>query len=228
MLIKILLVVSLATTVYGQTQADCRRMYNYCWDNALKYQAKTGNPVDDRFVNCDDMIKSCYDDAWELEVQERAKRPPRPGVEGVDWFWPSKPYPALRPRPVPVKNQENDHNQGNGQNQDNDLNQDSKVSDNNCLDAHNKLRAKHGVAPLKKGSKKLEKYADKRGKELAKTDIFAHPANSPYGENLFMGNGKSYTCEDAVQAWYNEIKDYNYNNPGFSGTTGRVETEKIN
>lgn len=89
-----------------------------------------------------------------------------------------------------------------------------------CLAAHNKLRAAHGVPALKAPSADLQAYADKRGQELATSDKFAHPANSPYGENLFMGYGKDYTCADAVQSWYDEIKDYNFNNPGFSSATG--------
>lgn len=91
---------------------------------------------------------------------------------------------------------------------------------NDCLAAHNKFRAAHGVPALKAPSADLQAYADKRGLELATTDKFSHPANSPYGENLFMGYGKDYTCADAVKAWYDEIKDYDFNNPRFSSATG--------
>jgi len=31
-----------------------------------------------------------------------------------------------------------------------------------------------------------------------------------YGENLFFMSGGEVTCFDAVQAWYDEIKDYSY------------------
>merc|ERR1719378_1412023 len=41
------------------------------------------------------------------------------------------------------------------------------------------------------------------------------------GENIFYSKSKNEgSCVDAALAWYNEIKDYRYANPGFSGATG--------
>ncbi|KAF7731795.1 hypothetical protein EC973_008310 [Apophysomyces ossiformis] len=38
-----------------------------------------------------------------------------------------------------------------------------------------------------------------------------------YGENLAYGYPN---WGSAISAWYNEVKDYDYSNPGFSGKTG--------
>ncbi|KAG0000640.1 hypothetical protein BGZ65_004196, partial [Modicella reniformis] len=38
-----------------------------------------------------------------------------------------------------------------------------------------------------------------------------------YGENLAAGHS---SFEAAIDSWYNEVKLYNYNNPGFSMNTG--------
>lgn len=42
-------------------------------------------------------------------------------------------------------------------------------------------------------------------------------SGGPYGENLAAGYSGGY---DPVNAWYDEIKQYNFNNPGFSEATG--------
>ena len=54
--------------------------------------------------------------------------------------------------------------------------------------------------------------------EQAHTDacVFAHSIDQ-YGENLGLGYA---SVIDAVNAWYNEVNNYDYNNPGFSMNTG--------
>lgn len=56
------------------------------------------------------------------------------------------------------------------------------------------------------------------------TNSFRHSSGSGFGENLYaagpipgtaIGKGK-----DAVGAWYNEIKQYNFASPGFGMNTG--------
>jgi len=42
----------------------------------------------------------------------------------------------------------------------------------------------------------------------------------PYGENIYMTSASSASAVDAVDAWYNEVSQYNYNAPGFSEATG--------
>ncbi|RWS13671.1 hypothetical protein B4U79_05123, partial [Dinothrombium tinctorium] len=88
-----------------------------------------------------------------------------------------------------------------------------------CIGIHNEYRDRHGVPQLVYNSQ-LEKYAISRAEELAKTDHFAHPKNLPYGENLYYKKGRIPTCVDAVNAWYKEIKYYNYDSPRFSRKTG--------
>lgn len=44
---------------------------------------------------------------------------------------------------------------------------------------------------------------------MAKSDIFEHPRNLPYGENLYWRSGTPPTCKDASDAWYdNAFKIY--------------------
>jgi hypothetical protein len=40
------------------------------------------------------------------------------------------------------------------------------------------------------------------------------------GENLYCGSGRLTDGRVPVESWYNEIKDYNFNIPGFSSGTG--------
>ena len=63
-----------------------------------------------------------------------------------------------------------------------------------------------------------------------------HSGNQNYGENLYYcysSNSICVTGEAASQAWYDEVKDYDYSNPGFSSTTGHFtqlvwkDTEEI-
>ena len=147
--------------------------------------------------DCNLIYKQCYQDAFQRAFEQRYQAP-KAKQQKIH----------QRPTPRPVESQ-------------NDVS-DSQGSDaeGNCLAEHNKLRAKHGVPPLKRPSGELQSYANKRGHELASTDKFAHPANSKYGENLFMGGGKDFNCVDAVGSWYDEIKDFNFNNPTFSSGTG--------
>ncbi|KAF9325123.1 hypothetical protein BG006_011373 [Podila minutissima] len=79
------------------------------------------------------------------------------------------------------------------------------------LDTHNKFRAAHGAAPLTWNSK-----AATFGNNWIQACQFKH-SGGPFGENLAAGY-KDY--KSAITAWYDEEKQYNYNNPGFSGATG--------
>ena len=57
---------------------------------------------------------------------------------------------------------------------------------------------------------------------LADNNLFQHATNIPNeGENLYMSTAvPNQPCTAATQAFYNEIKDYDFNKPGFSLETG--------
>ena len=40
------------------------------------------------------------------------------------------------------------------------------------------------------------------------------------GQNLAWASGKELTGQGATDMWYNEIQQYNFNNPGFASGTG--------
>uniref|UniRef100_A0A3B1J027 SCP domain-containing protein n=1 Tax=Astyanax mexicanus TaxID=7994 RepID=A0A3B1J027_ASTMX len=89
------------------------------------------------------------------------------------------------------------------------------------LQTHNTYRKKHGAPPLTI-SQDLSRSAKKWAEHLLSNKTLQH-SNREYGENLyyaFSSGGKSLTGREAVDSWYNEIKDYNFSRPGFSSGTG--------
>ena len=91
------------------------------------------------------------------------------------------------------------------------------------LDRHNILRAKHGCPALTHNpelSKKAQAYAD----NLASRDVMEHSncqwGDKQVGENLAMCSGQAMTGEFMTDMWYDEIKDYDFDNPGFNMATG--------
>ncbi|HRH61339.1 MAG TPA: CAP domain-containing protein [Chitinophagaceae bacterium] len=88
----------------------------------------------------------------------------------------------------------------------------SKEDAQQALDLHNKYRADVGTPPLE-WSTELAAFAQDWANQLVANDCaFEHRQNSPYGENIFMGGG-SWTVMDATNAWYDEIKKFDINNP---------------
>ncbi|XP_041673664.1 Golgi-associated plant pathogenesis-related protein 1-like isoform X2 [Drosophila eugracilis] len=87
----------------------------------------------------------------------------------------------------------------------------------NHLKKHNELRRRHGSPDLildDKLSAQCEAYA----KILAKKRQLIHSTDAKkYGENLCMRSSKPMRCD---QMWYDEIALYDYDNPGFSMSTG--------
>ncbi|KXJ21181.1 Golgi-associated plant pathogenesis-related protein 1 [Exaiptasia diaphana] len=107
-------------------------------------------------------------------------------------------------------NQKNHGNSGNNGNH-----------QNACLRIHNTLRRKHGVPDLS-WDYELASKALQYARKLAYTNTFKHDKERGrgIGENLFASSNPKSTVEEATQAWYDEIKYYNFNNPGFSMKTG--------
>jgi len=91
--------------------------------------------------------------------------------------------------------------------------------DKNVLDRHNYYRRMHGV-PDVKWSSAIQKYAQEWAEKIAAEDRMYHRQPNKYGENIYWYSGGDSDGIDAVDAWYSEIKNYNYSLPVFSMTTG--------
>lgn len=80
-----------------------------------------------------------------------------------------------------------------------------------CVAAHNKYRHKLEGTGDVVWDEQIADGALYWAKHIAETGNFEHEA-TVYGENLFMSGTThdtiSATCEDAVKAWYSEIKDW--------------------
>lgn len=87
------------------------------------------------------------------------------------------------------------------------------------LNIHNADRKKHS-APALTWNTTLASYAQKWSNGC----VFKH-SGGPYGENLAEGYG---SWKDAVDAWYSEADLYDYNNPGFSESTGHFSQVRRN
>jgi uncharacterized protein YkwD len=96
------------------------------------------------------------------------------------------------------------------------------------LSKHNSYRATHR-SPNMTISSSANNTAQAWAQYLATNGLFQHSATNQRnnaGENLYV----SYTtapsvnyaalANTAVQSWYDEVKLYNYNSPGFSSATG--------
>ena len=92
-----------------------------------------------------------------------------------------------------------------------------------ALDAHNRWRQQHAAEPLTLDDK-LSAVAQEWATQLAKRDVVEHRTGSNFGENIYAAWGSASPFDVhgrvAVQAWYDEIKLYNFNKPDFSMETG--------
>uniref|UniRef100_A0A5G2QSD6 Golgi-associated plant pathogenesis-related protein 1 n=1 Tax=Sus scrofa TaxID=9823 RepID=A0A5G2QSD6_PIG len=97
----------------------------------------------------------------------------------------------------------------------------SKQFNDEVLKAHNEYRQKHGVPPLKL-CKKLNREAQQYSEALASTRILKHSPESSRGqcgENLAWAS-YDQTGKEVADRWYSEIKNYNFQQPGFTSGTG--------
>ncbi|MBE9128630.1 MULTISPECIES: CAP family protein [unclassified Coleofasciculus] len=94
-----------------------------------------------------------------------------------------------------------------------------------ALSKHNTYRAMHHNDSDMSISDSLNSSAQGWAEKLAATGAFEH-SGGPYGENIYvsystgMAPSAATLANNAVQSWYDEVKDYNYTNPGFSSDTG--------
>ncbi|XP_078082815.1 GLI pathogenesis-related 2 [Mustelus asterias] len=89
------------------------------------------------------------------------------------------------------------------------------------LQEHNRLRAQHKSQPLKLNSD-LSTQAQKWAEHLIAINCLQH-SDTDYGENLWYkwtSDAKLPTGTEVSEAWYNEIKKYNFSDPGFKSGTG--------
>ncbi|AET40701.1 CAP domain-containing protein Ecym_6325 [Eremothecium cymbalariae DBVPG len=84
------------------------------------------------------------------------------------------------------------------------------------LTAHNDKRRLHKDTSTLTWSDKLAQYAQNYADQYDCSGNLVH-SNGGYGENLAVGYPN---FKDAVDAWYDEIREYSFSNPTFSRSTG--------
>lgn len=92
------------------------------------------------------------------------------------------------------------------------------------ITAHiNTYRTQHQAPPLLWDSN-IAKFSQQWSYYLAANNLFEHSNNNKYGENLALfqgyGNDTITLFKNAIDAWYNEVIKYDFNNPKFSSQTG--------
>ncbi|XP_065065185.1 uncharacterized protein LOC135691294 isoform X1 [Rhopilema esculentum] len=92
-------------------------------------------------------------------------------------------------------------------------------SSNLCLHAHNVLRALHQNTGPMTWDDELARGSKEWAMKLAGENGLRHSRGN-YGENLYAAWGQTANCAKATLAWYNEIKDYNFNRGGYQSGTG--------
>ncbi|CAF1385927.1 unnamed protein product [Adineta ricciae] len=96
-----------------------------------------------------------------------------------------------------------------------------------ALDKHNEYRSKHCVPALQLDDE-LNNIAQQYAEKLAATDTFEHSGATFHGEWMGENIYTAWSSESvlntpgdkAVTKWYNEISDYDWNNPTSSSGTG--------
>ncbi|CAF1029172.1 unnamed protein product [Rotaria sordida] len=100
-----------------------------------------------------------------------------------------------------------------------------KTFQEEMLKAHNNYRKQHCVPSLVLDDG-LSRGAQSYAKTLVKTNVFAHSTDRDnVGENLYKKSSSKalkLTGDKPTDSWYNEIKDYDFNKPGFSSAAGHL------
>ena len=91
------------------------------------------------------------------------------------------------------------------------------------LDRHNLYRAKHQAPNLERLAA-LETIAQAYSEKLVSLGYLVHSSNTLngnyIGENLYFGYNAGYLGHKPVDAWYDEIKDYDFAKSEFTSGTG--------
>lgn len=85
--------------------------------------------------------------------------------------------------------------------------------------AHNRYRAQHCAQPLT-WSPKLAQVAQQWANNLRDQGCAFDHSGGSYGENLAAGTTGAMDPEAVVAMWYDEVKGYSFQQPGFSMQTG--------
>ena len=87
----------------------------------------------------------------------------------------------------------------------------------------NNYRTMH-QAPAMTWDPTIAKFSQSWSNTLLNNNEFKHSGNDLYGENIayFQGYGIDVVplIKQAIDMWYNEVKDYDFANPGYSSATG--------
>ncbi|KAG1934588.1 ancylostoma secreted protein [Pimephales promelas] len=89
------------------------------------------------------------------------------------------------------------------------------------LETHNQYRAQHQAPPLV-FNEDLCKTAQLWAEHMLSENTLEH-SDTKDGENVyyaFSSDKKTPTGKEAVDSWYSEIKDYNFEQPGHQPNTG--------
>ncbi|MCL7052232.1 hypothetical protein MKW94_023765 [Papaver nudicaule] len=78
------------------------------------------------------------------------------------------------------------------------------------LNPHNKIRAQYGL-PLLTWNTDIARYARGYAHQRRRDCELIH-SDTDYGENIFWGQGKNWSFQDAMDQWFVEKSFYNYKN----------------
>ncbi|XP_015768112.1 PREDICTED: uncharacterized protein LOC107346798 [Acropora digitifera] len=87
-----------------------------------------------------------------------------------------------------------------------------------CLSSHNEYRIRHGAPPLH-WSAELAWEAQQWAENLAQTGELRHNEDDTVGENLAGMTGGELSGREAVDMWYEEIENYNFDCHGYGEDT---------
>jgi pathogenesis-related protein 1 len=87
------------------------------------------------------------------------------------------------------------------------------------LEAHNRLRARHGSPPLQWDPECAQKAQLAADACAARGTLFhSHCKEYGHGQNVFFGTPGHYSAKNAAEEWYKECENPGYYTPGAPGT----------
>lgn len=96
-----------------------------------------------------------------------------------------------------------------------------------CLSSHNEYRIRHGAPPLH-WSAELAWEAQQWAENLAQTGELRHNEDDTVGENLAGMTGGELSGREAVDMWYEEIENYNFDCHGYGEDTSNFTQVWLN